>query len=97
MSTSTADEELDAEVIDLEPTAHITAEPWASRAASSSFAQDAVMAAGEAGHASLAGEIGTILRRGLPRLPCCSLSRTRSCWSGISSSGQDTAHSTGCS
>ena len=70
MSTSTADEELDAEVIDLEPTAHITAEPWASRAASSSFGQDPVMAAGEAGQASLAGEIGTLLR---PRLAAASL------------------------
>ena len=29
MSTSTADEQLDAEVIELEPTMHLTAEPWA--------------------------------------------------------------------
>ena len=62
MSTSTADEQLDAEVIDLEPTMHMTAEPWASRAASSEFAPEAVMAAAQASQASLAGEIGPLLR-----------------------------------
>lgn len=62
MSTSTADEHLDAEVIDLEPTMHMTAEPWASSAASSGFAPEAVMAAAEASHASMAGEIGPLLR-----------------------------------
>jgi eukaryotic-like serine/threonine-protein kinase len=71
MSTTSADEQLDAEVIDLEPTMHTTAEPWASRAASSEFAQDPVVAAAEAGPAaSLAGEIGTLLR---PRLAAASL------------------------
>ncbi len=62
MSTSTADEHLDAEVIDLEPTLHMTAEPWASRAASSEFAQEAVMAAAQASQASLGGESGPLLR-----------------------------------
>jgi eukaryotic-like serine/threonine-protein kinase len=70
MSTSTDEEQLEAEVIDLEPTAHITAEPWASRAASSSFGQDPVMAAAEPGQASLAGEISMLLR---PRLAAASL------------------------
>ena len=70
MSTSTADEQLDAEVIDLEPTMHMTAEPWATRPASSEFAQEAVMAAAGASPASLAGDVGSILR---PRLAAAAL------------------------
>jgi eukaryotic-like serine/threonine-protein kinase len=63
MSTSTTDEEQDAEVIELEPTMQFeTAEPWASRAGSSSFGPEAVMAAAEASHASISGEMVPLLR-----------------------------------
>ncbi len=62
MSTSTADEQLDADVIELEPTQHLTAEPWASRAASSEFAPEPVMAAAGANHASIEVENTSLLR-----------------------------------
>jgi serine/threonine-protein kinase len=62
MSTSTADEHADAEVIDLEPSVQMTAEPWATRPGTGEYAPEAVMAELEASHGSLQGETSSLLR-----------------------------------
>jgi eukaryotic-like serine/threonine-protein kinase len=62
MSRSTTDEDAEAEVIDLEPTGHITAEPWASRAGTGSPVPEAMMAIEEESHAGLGEDLSTLLR-----------------------------------
>ena len=62
MSASTADEHADAEVIDLEPTGHITAEPWATRGGSGSPVPEALMAVEDESQVSLGEDLSTLLR-----------------------------------
>jgi serine/threonine-protein kinase len=63
MPTSPTPEESDADVIDLEPSIQLeTAEPWATRGGSASYQPEAVVAAPGPAQASIAGEIGPLLR-----------------------------------